>query len=165
MISSNETWIQPTIHSSELLPYKSDLATFCKTRNIYDYAMLCDQINNADKIPGSEVISRSIDCDSKKSLIVISAYHIPNRSIECAMFLRSIIRYICFRYDNSTIWIWGDSNTIKGNQYRKYINDTFLSLEIDLGLIQFVQFQIRGPNVLDIFLKNRPSLINICPWN
>ncbi|CAC5381183.1 unnamed protein product [Mytilus coruscus] len=87
------------------------------------------------------------------------------------MSLCSIIQEICFKYNNSTIWIGVDlnlpdinwsSNTITGNQYRKDINDTFLSLENDLGLIQSVHFPTRGPNILDLFLTNRPSLINRC---
>ena len=102
-----------------------------------------------------EIFARKIECDSNKSLIVISAYRPPNSSIEYSKDLSNIISDICHKNTKSTIWI-GDlnlpdinwsSNTITSNQYRKEISEIFLALEEDLGLIQSVNFPTRGQNL------------------
>ena len=50
-----------------------------------------------------EIIYRKIECDSNKSLIVISAYRPPNNSIEYSKDLSSIISDICHKNKKSTI--------------------------------------------------------------
>ena len=133
--------------------------------------IISNQIDVTSTDCDCEVIARKIECDSNKSLIVISAYRPPNSSIEYSKALSNIITEICRKNKNSTIWLGGDlnlpdinwpSNTICSNQYRKEISETFLALEEDIGLIQIVNFPTRGQNMLDLFFTNRPSLINRC---
>ena len=45
------------------------------------------------------------------------------------------------------------------NKYKKEISDSFLQAVENCGLDQIVDFPTRGINLLDIFLTNRPSLI------
>ena len=45
---------------------------------------------------------------------------------------------------------------------KKEINVTFLQAEENSGLNEVVDFQTRDDNLLDIFLTNRPSLIQSC---
>ena len=75
------------------------------------------------------------------------------------------------RYPKEVIWIGGDANlpdiswslnTVSGNNYKKEINVTFLQAVENSGLDQVVDFQTRDDNLLDIFLTNRPSLIQSC---
>ena len=56
---------------------------------------------------------------------------------------------------------WTDSNII-GSNYPLSVNSTFLDFVNTFGLTQTVDFPTRLSNTLDIFLTNRPSLINYC---
>ena len=54
------------------------------------------------------------------------------------------------------------SNAVSGNNYKKEINDSFFQAVENCGLDQIVDFPTRDNNLLDIFLTNRPSLIQTC---
>ena len=54
------------------------------------------------------------------------------------------------------------TNTVKKHQYTKQINEHFLDTFSMLGLSQMVMFPTRLDNTLDVFLTNRPSLVNRC---
>ena len=75
------------------------------------------------------------------------------------------------RHPNELIWIGADanlpdincsSNAVSGNNYKKEISDSFLQAVENCGLDQIVDFSTRDNNLLDIFLTNRPSLIQTC---
>jgi hypothetical protein len=51
-------------------------------------------------------------------------------------------------------------NNISGNQNALGVNNAFLTLVEDIDLQQMVDFPIRNNATLDLFLTNRPSLIN-----
>ena len=56
---------------------------------------------------------------------------------------------------------WAD-NSIKGHQYTKRINESFIE-ELDTsGLTQIFDFPTKGNNMLDILATNRPTLLNKC---
>jgi len=74
-------------------------------------------------------------------------------------------------HPNSIIWVAGDINlpdivwsdhSINGNTYPLNISNIFLNFLDTNGLCQIVSTPTRGTNVLDIFLTNRPSLIETC---
>ena len=81
----------------------------------------------------------------------------------------STLESIILSSPNDIIWIagdfnlpdinWTDSNII-GSNYPLSVNSTFLDFVNTFGLTQTVDFQTRLSNTLDIFLTNRPSLIN-----
>ena len=56
---------------------------------------------------------------------------------------------------------WSDHSVI-GHRYRKAINTSFLDMMATVGIDQIVNFPTRGDNTLDLFLTNRPSLVNRC---
>jgi len=69
------------------------------------------------------------------------------------------------------LWIAGVINlpdiqwkttTVSKHQYTKQINEHFLDTFSMLGLSQMVIFPTIIDNSLDIFLTNRPSLVNRC---
>ena len=69
------------------------------------------------------------------------------------------------------MWIAGDANlpdiawnrdSIIGNRYPRLINETFISLKQELGMSQIVDFPTREKSILEVFLTNRPSLIQSC---
>ncbi|CAG2226323.1 unnamed protein product [Mytilus edulis] len=77
-----------------------------------------------------------------------------------------------FKENNSSIlWLGGDlnlpdidwkSNSVCGNQYSSQINNRFVDMVNNCCLDQVVTFPTRGSATLDIFLTNRPSLVNRC---
>ncbi|VDI08795.1 Hypothetical predicted protein [Mytilus galloprovincialis] len=78
---------------------------------------------------------------------------------------------IAIRHKKATIWIGGDANlpdidwhtdTISSNRYPKEINEHFLVNKSELGLTQIVNFPTRDDITLDIFLTNRPNLVQRC---
>ncbi|KAK3083794.1 hypothetical protein FSP39_003288 [Pinctada imbricata] len=75
------------------------------------------------------------------------------------------------KFPGSVVWISGDANlpdiewdtmSITGNRNSAPINTAFLTTVLDIGSEQVVNFPTRRNNLLDIFLTNRPSLINKC---
>ena len=83
IICGNETWLKPSICNSEILPDESDYEIFRKDRKDgFGGVMLAIKSNtNSNPIDittvtdcDCEIIVRKIECDSNKSLIVISAY-------------------------------------------------------------------------------------------
>ena len=71
----------------------------------------------------------------------------------------------------SPIWLVGDFNlpdihwntsSIIGHQNPKAINELFLNMTYDLGFEQVVPHNTRNNKTLDLFLTNRPSLIQRC---
>ena len=51
---------------------------------------------------------------------------------------------------------------IQSNRYLNEINQTLLQIEEELGLSQTVKFPTRDKSTLELFLTNRPSLLNRC---
>jgi hypothetical protein len=124
IICGNETWLKPSICNSEILPDESDYEIFRKDRKDgFGGVMLAIKSNiNSNPIDittvtdcDCEIIARKIECDSNKSLIVISAYRPPNSSIEYSKDLSNIISDICHKNTKSTIWIGGDLNLPDSN--------------------------------------------------
>ena len=69
------------------------------------------------------------------------------------------------------MWLGGDFNLpdidwtnhqITGHQYPIRINNRFMEVVQDLGLEQVVDFPTRKEAFLDLFLTNRPTLVNRC---
>ena len=56
---------------------------------------------------------------------------------------------------------WQD-NCIEGHQYSLNTNNIFLEFLNNNGLSQIVNTPTRGFNILDVFVTNRPSLIESC---
>ena len=105
------------------------------------------------------------------SVIVASLYRTTNNDLDHTVNLTTAIESLVKRYPKEVIWIGGDANlpdinwslnTVSGNNNKKEINVTFLQAVENSGLDQVVDFQTRDDNLLDIFLTNRPSLIQSC---
>ena len=90
---------------------------------------------------------------------------------EYSVHLASAVEKLAKDHPKDVIWIGGDANlpdidwstnTICGNNYKKEINENLLQSTENCGLEQIVDFPTRDNNVLDVFLTNRPSLIQSC---
>ena len=75
------------------------------------------------------------------------------------------------QYPNSALWTAGDinlpdikwvNNCTTGHFYPLNLNNTFLDFLSDNALSQMVPTPTRGSNILDIFVTNRPSLVETC---
>ena len=109
------------------------------------------------------------------SVIVSSLYRPTNNDCDYSVHLASAVENLVKNHPKGVIWIIGDanlpdidlsSNTICGSNYmymyKKERNENFLQSTENCGLDQLVDFPTRDKNVLDVFLSNRPSLIQIC---
>ena len=85
--------------------------------------------------------------------------------------LCTAIECIGQRFKNAVIWIRGDfkllginwnRNTIDGNQNSIHVNNRFKDVIQNCSLEQKVTFPARQESTLDLFLTNRPSLVNRC---
>lgn len=104
-------------------------------------------------------------------LIVLGIYRPTDNNADYSTSMCDAISSIARKFPNSPLWIAGDTNlpdidwktsTVLKHQYTKQINELFLDTFSMLGLSQMVTFQTRLDNILDIFLTNRPSLVNRC---
>ena len=175
IIIANETWLKPTIHTSEVMPpgfntLRKDRADgyggvlLAVSREFTDNQITTD----TDK----EIIATKISTGCKKtSLVIVSVYRPPNTDIDYALDLCSKIKHIVNTNRSATIWISDDldlpdidwkTESIEGHQNSNAINTAFLSAFQELGLAQIVDFPTRLHNTLDLFLTNRPSMISNC---
>ena len=118
----------------------------------------------------SELVAVKVTC-KHNSVIVASFYRTTNNDLDHNVNLTTAMESLVKRYPNEVIWTGGDANlldinwplnTVSGNNYKKEINVTFLQAVENSGLDQVVDYQTRDDNSLDIFLTNRPSLIQTC---
>ena len=127
-------------------------------------------IKKEAKIKAKEEVNDKV-WSLKKPLIVGSLYRPPNSGIPYTEELRNIISSLQSKHKDSTLWIGGDANlpdidwkssTVTGHNYLLSINNAFIDLMYDLGSEQIVDFPTRSSNTLDIFVTNRPTLVNKC---
>ena len=119
----------------------------------------------------TESIFIKISLHNNKSLIVGSIYRPPNSDINYVEKIKSTVDNVLRKNRTSVVWIGGDINlpdicwktqSIIGHQNTLRINSTVLDLVQDNHLEQVVTFPSRKEHALDLFLTNRPSLVNRC---
>jgi hypothetical protein len=107
----------------------------------------------------------------KKPLIIGSLYRPTNNNSEYTDDLCKAISNLYSSFKDHIIWIGGDANlpdidwqndSIQGHNYPVGISKAYIDLTNDIGCQQMVDFPTRLNNTLDIFLTNRPSLVNRC---
>ena len=104
-------------------------------------------------------------------LIVIGIYRPTYNNTDYSTSMCDAISSIARKFPNSPLWITENiirqdvqkkSNTVTKHQYTKQINELFLDTFSMLGISQMVTFPTSLENTLDVFLTNRPSLVNSC---
>ena len=171
IICGNETWLSQKIKNSEFIQgfevYRKDRATgyggvlIAVKKDIISQEII---INSP-----CEIVGCKIELFKSKQLVICSAYRPPSSDIDYSTNLCNTVHDIVKHNPNSTIWLAGDLNlpdinwdrdTIVNHQYSIAINESYISCFNDAGLEQMVDFPTRGNNILDLFLSNRPSLVN-----
>ena len=174
LIFGCESWLSPSVHNAEVFPPNFNIYRRDREDGYGGVFIACHNTIVSHEIPYSgtqEVITCKIKLSNTQSLIACSVYRPPNRSIDYIEAICSTLESIILSSPNDIIWIagdfnlpdinWTDSNII-GSNYPLSVNSTFLDFVNTFGLTQTVDFPTRLSNTLDIFLTNRPSLINYC---
>ena len=108
---------------------------------------------------------------NNRKLIICSAYYPPSSSDGYLTNLCNSLESIKSSHPNSVFWVAGDvnlpdinwqDNCIEGHQYSLNTNNVFIEVLNNNGLSQMVNTPTRGSNILDVFVTNRPSLIESC---
>ena len=103
------------------------------------------------------------------NILIGCCYRPPSSDINYANSMSSSIRSLLNKCPTATAWIGGDfnlpdiqwkENQITSHQNTKSINEAFVNTFQDLSVKQLVDFPTRNENILDLFLTNRPSLVN-----
>jgi len=176
IIVGSETWLYPGISEREVLPAG------------YHFVSRKDRIQDRhggvavaakDSITGTdikldtyaEITASSLVCRGKDPLIIVAIYRPPSSDQTYMEEVCRQMRHLHLAYPTSTIWLAGDINlpdidwttcSIKGNNYPHRISQLFLDMVHDTSSEQVVNFPTRGANTLDLFVTNRPSLVERC---
>ncbi|XP_052224149.1 uncharacterized protein LOC127839803 [Dreissena polymorpha] len=176
IIIGSETWLYPAVYEREILPAgyhvisRRDL-----TQDRHGGVIIASKETmigtDLNVSTSAEFTAASFICRGKDPLIIASMYRPPNSDLSYTEEACTHFRQLHLSYPNSTIWLAGDinlpdidwdRNTISSNSYSMQISQTFLDAVMDAGSEQMVDFPTRGNNTLDLFLTNRPSLIERC---
>jgi len=104
-------------------------------------------------------------------LTIIGAYRPLDRDTFYALNLFDTITDISARNPNSFICCAGDFNlldidwdteSVSSYRYPLAINQSLLTMSVDCFFMQLVNFPTQDKNTFDLFLINRPMLINSC---
>ena len=175
-----ETWLHQNIKNNEFLPdhyetHRRDrpgdphggvLLAIKKDLNSQDVNWPTDA--NCD-IPDTEMVFAKISNKKIGNILIGCCYRPPSSDINYANSMSSSIRSLLNKCPTATAWIGGDfnlpdiqwkENQITSHQNTKSINEAFMNTFQDLSVKQLVDFPTRKENILDLFLTNRPSLVN-----
>ena len=176
IIIGSETWLYPGIFEREVLPaIYHTVARRDRVQDRHGGVIIAakDSITGTviDLHTETEFAAASFECHGKTPLIIGSLYRPPSSDLTYMEELCSKIKFLHTSYPNSTIWIAGDANlpdidwkanTVSGHSYPISINKLLLDTIFDTSSEQVVDIPTRGNNILDIFITNRPTLIDRC---
>ena len=174
IIMGTETWLLPSISSAEIFPPNYEVIRKDR-KDGYGGVLLAIKkdfiLDSVEIKTTSEAVFAKLHLGKHSSLIIGSAYRPPSSDLAYMDQLCETIEQLQKENKNAVLWIGGDFNlpdinwdtsTIDRNQVNSAINMRFLEMLQNCGLEQSVTFPTRHQNILDLFLTNRPSLINRC---
>ena len=171
-IAGTETWLNSTVYTSEIFPsnyqvFRADRedgyggGVFFACHNTIN----CTQIQT---ITDCEAVACKIKLSDSRMLIVLVIYRPPNRDIQYMQNVCNLIERLCCEYENAVMWITGDFNfpninwdlnSVVSNAYPLELCNMLLDTFSTFGFTQLVDSPTRGNNILDLFVTNRPGLI------
>ena len=119
----------------------------------------------------SELQAVKVTLVGENLLIICGAYRPTNRDVDYIRSLCDTVQQITQSNSKATIWLAGDFNlpdidwnneTIIGIRYPKPVNEAIINMLHSCELEHMVDFPTRNQNILDLFMTNRPTLINRC---
>ena len=137
IVIGSESHLDPSISNSEFLP--PSYTAFRRDREDGWGGVIIITKSELDveeviKPTSCEIIAVKIE-PFQKPIIVAACYRPPKGSVKDAEVLSHEINKLSTKYKNNPLWLGGDLNlpdidwsvnSIKGNQYTKAINETFL---------------------------------------
>ncbi|KAK3091858.1 hypothetical protein FSP39_023193 [Pinctada imbricata] len=171
-----ETWLNPSIASSEFFPPNYEVLRQDRSDS-YGGVLLAikkDYIADSLTLPAElscEAVFAKLTIGRCQSLIVGSVYRPPGNDSVYNQSLCNAVQWITSMNKGAAIWIGGDFNlpdinwntsSICGHQNSQQINNEFLDMVHSCAFEQCVNFPTRNENTLDLFLSNRPGLVNRC---
>ena len=175
IIIGTETWLNPNIFSSEVLP--SNYTVFRRDRADSHGGVLiavkddlvCTPVSTNKEL---ELICVKVRINRSKSIIISAFYRPPSESnTEHAQAVLDELTRL--RQDNSKceFWVGGDFNlpdidwptlAVTSNQYPAVMSNIYIGLPAQCGVEQLVEAPTRGNNILDLFFTRNPSLVSKC---
>ena len=178
VIIGTETWLNPNIHSHEIPPPPPNYEVLRKDRKDgYGGVLLAVKkdfiIDNITYPPeyDCEAVFAKLSFGQSKSLIIGAAYRPPNNDVDYIERLCCAFENVACANKGAVIWYGGDFNlpdiqwssmSVEGNQNLQLLNNRFIEMVQNCALEQMVTFPTRIEHTLDLFLTNRPSLVNRC---
>ena len=174
VLIGTETWLNESIHSSETFPpnncvnRKDRSDGFGGVLVAVRSGIVCDRINEHIT---TEAVYTSLTLEKTKQLIIGAIYRPPSSDLD---YMESICRDLEATVDShkkSVIWVGGDLNlpdinwssqSVEGNANAVAINQRFLGCIHHCASEHIVDFPTRLGATLDLFMTNRPSLVDKC---
>ena len=169
-----ESWLKPDVKNCEIFPSNYNVHRIDRADGYGGIFIAChDSLASCNiQIETScELVACQIQLPNQPHLIICSLYRPPSSNEaylnECCHQLESIRH----SYPDSVLWITGDvnlpgidwiNNTINSHQYSLNLNQIFLDFLQDNALSQLVNYPTRGSKILDVFITDRPSLVEFC---
>ena len=173
IVIGTESWLSPAVLNSEVFPPKYQV--FRKDRidgygGVFLALECCFICSEIPLNTSCEIVACKIEvCGA--SLIICAVYRPPNNDDVYLNEVCRVLYEIILNNPKLPIWIAGDFNlpnidwenlSVNGYNYSLQLCNIILDFIADSGLTQIVNSPTRENNILDIFLTNRPSLINDC---
>ena len=175
IIIGTETWLTPNICSSEIFPPTYEIIRKDRPNGYGGVLLAVKKDYTAEnlelEVTDTECIFTKLKLGRNNSLIIGSIYRPPSSDSTYMDKICETIEKVHQENRNAVLWIGGDLNlpdinwqqqTQEGNQVHTAINSRFLDMVQNCCLTQMVDFPTRGDNTLDLFLTNRPGLIQRC---
>ena len=174
IVIGTETWLNPTITSSEIFPPNYEVirkdredgygGVLLAVRNDLVYDIIQTGIS------GEHVFAK-LTFGQNTNLIVGALYRPPNSDIHYLDEMCSTVEELAVKNKKAALWIAGDLNlpdinwedlNITGHNNSVSMNNRLLDMVQTCAFQQMVTFPTRKENILDLFLTNRPTLVNKC---
>lgn len=178
VIIGTETWLDPNIKSSEIIPdYQNyDIERRDRPTDPHGGVLLAAkkilELGNINKSTNIELISGTINLEGKKKMAIGSYYRPPDKTNDSYLTqVKEEINNIRMKYKKYICLIGGDFNlpdikwnvpSITSSQYPTRVNQAFLDIIADNGLEQIVDFPTRKDNTLDLMLTSHPAFKQRC---
>ena len=173
VIIGTETWLDPNIKSSEIIPdyFHYDTERRDRPKDPHGGVLIAAkqtlQLGNIIKSTEIELLTGTINLEGKKKMLIGAFYRPPDKTDDTYLNkMKDEINNIRAKHQKDIFLIGGDFNlpdinwaeqTIDHRQYPTRTNQTFLELVADNGLEQIVDFPTRKENTLDLLLTSHPS--------
>ena len=133
-IASTESWLNPTINSSEIFPPNYQIFRKDRSDGYGGVFFACHNTLNCSQVTitqDCEVVVCKIDLTDGGVLVVVTIYRPPNRDIVYMENLCQLLQEIYTKFKNSVIWIAGDLNLPNINWKLNTIQDSTSNVSIE----------------------------------